>query len=211
MDNKTADLAARLSRGEEEAFAILYDREGSAMYRAALTITGSPDLAEDAVQDVFLAVARAGERMAKVANLRGYLFTSVRRAAAKRINAAVRLTGSGVDPDQLASSASDSDDEMARAVARLPHEQREVVALKIDGGLTFAEVREALEESSIAIQHRFYSRLLQHELRHEDGVGVVGAAPGQVASVLPVPGEERYLRVCVEGPAFPASEIPASF
>jgi DNA-directed RNA polymerase specialized sigma24 family protein len=33
-----------------------------------------------------------------------------------------------------------SDDDLAAAVASLPGEQREVIALKIDGGLTFAEI-----------------------------------------------------------------------
>jgi hypothetical protein len=33
-----------------------------------------------------------------------------------------------------------ADDDLAAAVARLPAAQREVVSLKIDGGLTFAEI-----------------------------------------------------------------------
>jgi len=32
--------------------------------------------------------------------------------------------------------------------------------------------------------------LLEHELRDEDGVGIAGAAPGKIAAVATVPGEE---------------------
>jgi hypothetical protein len=34
-------------------------------------------------------------------------------------------------------------------------------------------------------------RLLEHELGDEDSVGIAGAAPGEIAAVLAVPGAER--------------------
>jgi RNA polymerase sigma-70 factor (ECF subfamily) len=37
-----------------------------------------------------------------------------------------------------------ADDDLAAAVARLPTAQREVVSLKIDGGLTFAQIAAVL-------------------------------------------------------------------
>ena len=42
--------------------------------------------------------------------------------------------------------------------------------------------------------HARHLRLLQHDLADEDRVGVGGAAPGQVAAVLRVPGEEARLQ-----------------
>ena len=39
-------------------------------------------------------------------------------------------------------------------------------------------------------QHAIDLRLLQHDLRHEDVVRIVGVAPRQVAAVLAIPGEQ---------------------
>lgn len=166
MDSETADLTLRLSRGEEEAFAFLYDREGSAMYRVALTICGSPAVAEDAVQDVFLALVRARERLASVTNLRGYVFAALRRAAAYRAESAARHTGADVEPDSLPRAAEDHDDRLGDALHGLPREQREVIALKVDGGLTFADIGETLSISpnTAASRYRYAIEKLREAL-----------------------------------------------
>jgi RNA polymerase sigma-70 factor (ECF subfamily) len=52
---------------------------------------------------------------------------------------AVRRRGRRVN-DAFAETAELPDDALAAAVAALPDAQREVVALKIDAGLTFAEI-----------------------------------------------------------------------
>ena len=77
-------LIQGLIQGREEAFATLYDRLGPPLFRVALALLGSRHDAEDAVQDVFVGLVRARAGLAKVENLRAYLFTSLRRAAAKQ-------------------------------------------------------------------------------------------------------------------------------
>ena len=60
---------------------------------------------------------------------------------------------------------------MSRFVARLPQEQREVVALKIDGGLTFAEIGEALSISAntAASRYRYALEKLRDSLGGKKG------------------------------------------
>ena len=53
------------------------------------------------------------------------------------------------------------------------------------------EIGEALQPLFIIRDDGSDLRLLKHELRDEDGVRVVGVAPGKIAAVLTVPGEER--------------------
>lgn len=56
------DLIARIAGGDREAFAALYREYRPDVYRFALHMCGSPPLAEDVVQDVFVAVIKAAAR-----------------------------------------------------------------------------------------------------------------------------------------------------
>ena len=85
-DPRLLDLAA----GDERAFALLYDRFAGRLYRAALAITGRAEDAEDAVQEVFWAVARSRERLPAVQDLNAYVFAALRHAARRR---AIRAGG----------------------------------------------------------------------------------------------------------------------
>ena len=77
------ELRAGLGRRRADAIAALYDRFGLALFRVAVTSLRSRADAEDAVQDVFLSVIRSREAVGRVENWRAYLFTALRRAAAK--------------------------------------------------------------------------------------------------------------------------------
>jgi RNA polymerase sigma-70 factor (ECF subfamily) len=141
-------LTRGLAAGRDEAFAAAYDRFGPALYRAAVTLLGSRADAEDAVQDVFVGLARAGSSLAAVENLRAYLFTALRHAAAKAAARPTRCVPLP-DPDTLAAPAArsvavETAARLEQALAALPAEQRKLVALKVDGELTFQEVAACL-------------------------------------------------------------------
>jgi RNA polymerase sigma-70 factor (ECF subfamily) len=147
MAGPAADsLIDGLAQGREEAFAALYDRFGAALFRTALLLLGSRPEAEDAVQDVFVSLVRARPALAGVTNLRAYLFAALRHAAARR--AALRKRERSVAltdvPEPAATGPHQADAErslrLEQALQTLPPEQRELIALKFDSGLTFAEI-----------------------------------------------------------------------
>ena len=143
-----ATLAQSLAAGYPDAFAPLYDRLAFRLLGAARTLTGSVADAEDVVQDLFVELARGRARLAAVADLEAYVFTMLRNAIRRRGRRAAidrRAVLAIAEAGQAAGSFTESppelpDDELAAAVAALPEAQREVVALKIDAGLTFAEI-----------------------------------------------------------------------
>src|SRR6185295_1997395 len=56
------DLIARIAGGDREAFGELYRRCRPDVYRFAVHMCGSPAMAEDVVQDVFVAVIESAAR-----------------------------------------------------------------------------------------------------------------------------------------------------
>ena len=56
------ELIAGTARGVREAFAALYRRRRADVYRFALHVSGSPPVADDVTQDVFMAVIRDAQR-----------------------------------------------------------------------------------------------------------------------------------------------------
>jgi RNA polymerase sigma-70 factor (ECF subfamily) len=141
-------LVEGLAAGREEAFAALYDRFGPGLYGAARLILRSGPDAEDAVQDVFVGLVRARKELHRVENLRAYVYAALRRSAVRIASArkGERPLLAGTEPTALEAPGLDAESSarLERALLALPDEQREVVALKFEGGLTFAEIAAAL-------------------------------------------------------------------
>ena len=170
-------LSQSLAAGDREAFAALYDRLGLRLFATARTMLASPAEAEDVVQDLFVELARMRHRLAAVDDLDGYLFTMLRHAVSRRLRrrslarrvldrlgrerlGGGRLGGGRTGSDGFAAApaqlpAEPPDEALAAAVAALPAAQREVVALKIDGGLTFAEIAAVLGTSANTAASRY--------------------------------------------------------
>ena len=152
-----AELIEGLAAGDAGAYAVLYDRDGAALFRVAVAIAGSREEAEDAVQDVFVALVRAGERLRAVRDLKAYLFASLRRAAIRRAQQQRRGPLPPVPASYETPREETSDDavRLERALASLPAAQRQIIALHVDGGLTFAECAAILGASANTAASRY--------------------------------------------------------
>ncbi|MHC4916340.1 MAG: RNA polymerase sigma factor [Planctomycetota bacterium] len=169
------DLRDGLSAGRESAFAELYDRLGPGLYRTALAITGSREEAEDAVQELFASLVRSRRSLAAVSNLKGYVFAALRRTAARmaaesssRRRRHEEAAAEGA-PKSPADPRLHGEEGLERALAALPAEQREVISLRIDGGLTFAEIGDVLGVALSTAASRY--RYALEKLRSAVGEG----------------------------------------
>ena len=138
-----------LAAGEPAAYAALYARLGRRLLRVAGAMLEDTADAEDAVHDVFVALARGREGLRRVEDLDAYVFASLRNAIAARTDRRrlERRYWKSVAPvAAIAAHPSEPADEweLAAALAALPAEQREIVVMKIDGGLTFAQIAQML-------------------------------------------------------------------
>ena len=128
--------------GTSAAYACSMRAGPPAVLRVAAAMLADVGEAEDALHDVFVGLARGRERLRYVEDLDAYVLASLRHAIAARIDRRrierARTGTHRVDPAPARHSAEPADGELAAALASLPSEQREVVVMKIDGGLTFA-------------------------------------------------------------------------
>lgn len=168
-------LLAELAAGRAEAFGELYDRFGLRLYRAAWGMLGHAEDAEDAVQDVFTAVARSHRRLAEVDDLTAYLFAALRRAAGRVAVRRARQPAGGEETVREAAETWDRpqgscpySDRLELALRALPTEQREVVTMKIDGQLTFAQIAQITKTSvnTAASRYRYALEKLRSSLEH---------------------------------------------
>jgi RNA polymerase sigma-70 factor, ECF subfamily len=174
------EIGEQLAAGDPEAFAALYDRLAVRLFNTARTMTDSLPDAEDTVHDLFVELARSRDRLARITELDAYIFTMLRHAVSRRrrrrdvdrraIDSIGRRRAEAgsftTQPVELA------DDALTTAVATLPPAQREVLSLKIDGGLTFAEIAAVIGTSinTAASRYRYAIENIRATLTHPESV-----------------------------------------
>jgi RNA polymerase sigma factor (sigma-70 family) len=145
-------LAERLRSGDREALGVLYDRYASVAMAVAVRVVSDRGLAEDVVHDAYVAVWQKIDRFdPERGSLRSWLLTIVRNRAIDRLRGTrpsmevgqadeQSLLRTGANPTWDAAVRRRSADELRRALAELPEEQREAVELAYFGGRTYREI-----------------------------------------------------------------------
>lgn len=172
MDGTADELARRLARGDASAYAQLYDRWAAELRAWLALLLGNPSDAEDALQAAMLRLVRHRRHLLRVRALKAYVFRTARNEALRerRRRRPVALEDALLDTMSVPAPGSDGDTErLLCAVARLPRERREVVALKTWHGLTFAEIGTVLQCSPNTAASRWRLALadLQRTLEEE--------------------------------------------
>lgn len=182
------ELLAGLRAGDEEAFVTLVQRHNRALFYVARSFVASDAVAEEVVQDTWMAVVRGLSKFENRCSIKTWLM----RIAANR----ARSTGTGksrvltlssseaaIDPDRFdkhghwitppESFLEDTDDRVLAGLLSenirssledLPEGQRQVVTLRDVEGLTSKEVCQLLEITEAnqrVLLHRGRSRLRQ--------------------------------------------------
>lgn len=158
------DLAARLARGDEAAFAALYDACADRLYHYVATRLGSRDSAGDVVQSAFLRAVKSRRRFRGVENPVAYMFQIARNEALRAARLQRRRQSTAVDsawPPTLwkcdnAYYLKENAELVAAALGRLSADDRELIELKVYGGLTFQEVADVLRlpPGTVATRYR---------------------------------------------------------
>jgi RNA polymerase sigma-70 factor (ECF subfamily) len=177
------ELLLRLRKGDEQAFTALYRRRQGAIYRFALHMSGSSAVAEDIVQEVFLALLReeCGFDPAR-GTLSGYLFGIARKLVLRnlergRSNVPLQAETDEAAPRELAViddplaglTRHETIEALRRAVQALPRRYREVVVLCDLEELDYADAAVALGCPIGTVRSRMHrARALLLEKLHQE-------------------------------------------
>jgi len=168
VDRSDESLLARVARGDDDALGDLYDRFGDVAYGLAVRILRDERLAEDAVQDAFLAVWRqAPSFRPERANARTWVLTFVHRRAVDLVRREERRRTEPLAPETEPTARSTAEvadlrrrrEAVQRALAQLPEEQRRPIELAYYGGFSQSELAERLGEPLGTIKSRMFTGL----------------------------------------------------
>ena len=143
------DLLRGVKAGDEEAFSLLYRRWQGPVYRFALRMSGSPPLAEDVTQEVFMALLRRSDGYdPSRGELSSYLHGIARNMARRRLERERGLQPLGDEAggdDPMADLARrERADLVWDGILTLPLHYREAVVLCDLQGLSYEEAASAL-------------------------------------------------------------------
>ena len=147
--------------GDAQAFEALYDRRQGGIYRYALRMSGSPTIAEDVTQEVFLSLMRdhSGYQESR-GTVKSYLYGMARHRLFRRLErerSLVSLTGSDETIEtvyaQLAGARdpfgellrNETIDVVRQAILSLPENFREVVVLCYLQEMNYADAAAVIE------------------------------------------------------------------
>ena len=158
-------LILRFRQGSQEAFCRIFETYRDDLLRVAASLLRDKSVAEDLVHEVFMHLIRVRTTFMLTGSLRAYLMTCVANKA-RNANRDQRPTSS-IESEPILARASElrRPDEWAQcseqferlraAVMDLPYDQREVVALRVQGQLTFKEIAGHLGCSIKTVQSRY--------------------------------------------------------
>jgi RNA polymerase sigma-70 factor (ECF subfamily) len=178
-------LLALAMTGDEDAFTALYRRRQAPVYRFALHMSGSAQIAEEVTQDVFIFLAQRGkdfdpERAALGSYLFGVARNYVRRAMERNFSETQHTTSAEDHADSLVTT-NDNVEDIARgqlskaiwkAVLSLPQHYREVVVLCDLQELSYAEAASAVNCAIGTVRSRLHRahQMLARKLRNSAAV-----------------------------------------
>jgi RNA polymerase sigma factor (sigma-70 family) len=159
-DTSDEALMQQFARGDMNAFAQLYDRHSTGVWRFVNRSVKNDAVADDLVQELWFAVARSATRYEPTAKFKTWLFTMARNRVIDHSRTAKNHASIDAENDEgeplfteLAAdsrfgplrllSSREQAAALLSAVAQLPEDQRETFLLQAEGDMSVEEIAQA--------------------------------------------------------------------
>jgi len=146
-------LVLRCKRGSKDALGRIYEKYKTDLLILAIALLNDISAAEDVVHDVFVTFVQSLERFQLTGSLKGYLLTCAANRA-RNVNKARQHRSIEAYPAEPVTPAADEParsiiyneqlQQLSDAMAHLSYEQREVVMLHFQAGMTFNNIAASL-------------------------------------------------------------------
>lgn len=169
---KDVELLRLMLAGDVSAFEELYDRKQPCVYRFALRMSGSENIAEDVTQEVFMALMRDGHQYdERRGNLSTYLYAIARYRVLRFLEkdrAFVSIQDECDDDDEMTYKHFTTDEDLSFNLAQ-------------------GEIVEKVRQAILALPLRYREAVVLcnlHEMTYEEAANITGCAVGTIRSRL---------------------------
>ncbi|MBS0029333.1 RNA polymerase sigma-70 factor [Chitinophaga sp. 22321] len=180
-------LCKRIMERDETAFRELYEKYRDPIYGYTLKLCGLPDVASDAVQEVFMKIWLKREHLNPALSLKAYLFTSTRHYVFDYLKKAVHDKNFREHFLQLYTEDTGAMEDILytrqletikmTAIAQLPAQRQRIFRMSKMQGLSNQEIADHLGISVNTVRDQLVkaSRFVRHYLCHHADITVVMA------------------------------------
>ncbi|MHC4478896.1 MAG: RNA polymerase sigma factor [Planctomycetota bacterium] len=165
MITKDKLLILKFRLGSKDALGQIFEKYKNDLLKLAVALVGDVNCAEDVVQDVFVSFVRSAARIGLSGSLKRYLITSVvnrirnlkrdlQRHETLSIDGRDCIASDSKRPEQWA-ILSEELKLLSKAMTQIPYQQREVIALYIQGDMTFRQIANVQNASIKTVQGRY--------------------------------------------------------
>ena len=158
-------LIWKFKRGSKDALRRIYEKYKNELLKLAVVLANDVNIAEDAVQDVFVNFAQSAAEVRISGNLKSYFSACVANRIRNQKRDQQRHQFAGIEnaddvscnlkrPEQWV-ILSEQLKLLSSAMAQIPDEQREVIALYMQGEMTFKQIARIQNVSVNTIQGRY--------------------------------------------------------
>jgi RNA polymerase sigma-70 factor, ECF subfamily len=166
------DLLVKVGRGDEHAFATIYDVLGASVFGLARRVIRDPSRAEEVAQEVFIQVWQSAVRFdPSRGSAKSWLLTLAHRRAVDAVRHDQAATNrenkydwsGGPDFDEVEETVTITleHEQVKRCLDGLTELQREAVNLAYYQGYTYAEVATALDANTATIKTRMRDGIIR--------------------------------------------------
>ena len=157
-------LKFAFKRGSKDALQRIYEKYRDYLLTLAMALVNDPSLAEDIVQDVFVIFAQSSGTFKLRGSLKSYLATCALNRCRDQIRARKRQPFSldegtpmrpDFDPPDKRMVSDEKSRQVVDAMARLPYEQREVIALHLNAAMKLRHIAGLQNVSVSTVKGRY--------------------------------------------------------
>jgi RNA polymerase sigma-70 factor (ECF subfamily) len=192
------ELMQRFSKGEYEAFEVLYQRHKGGLYRYFLRQVNEQSKAEDLFQDIWSQVIASASRYSEKAKFTTWLYTMAKNKLVDHIrhvkvvtkvideqcdwqesDVELNVKQSQVNQTEKSFESSHQADAIKHCVGKLPQHQLDCFLLKEEAGMQISDIAEMMNSGLEATKSRLryaYKNLrecLQHKLGEQNVTSIV--------------------------------------